>query len=82
MNYDFKGDREEIEFAHLFFLRGQEHLLDQIKRKVSSNSKSGGINQQFVPRIKSEKVVITQIPSPEVTQREELVLTLALTFWT
>jgi len=68
-----KGDREEIEFAHLFFLRGQEHLLDQIKRKVSSNSKSGGINQQFVPRIKSEKVVITQIPSPEVTQREELV---------
>ena len=73
----FQGDKDEIEFAHLFFLRGQDHLLDQIKRKVSAAPKSGsgiGINQQFVPRIKSEKVVITQLPNPEVVQREEMVV--------
>jgi len=68
-----KGDKDEIEFAHLFFLRGQEHLLDQIKRKVSTAPKSGGFGQQFVPRIKSEKVIIKQLPNPEVSQREELV---------
>jgi heat shock transcription factor 1 len=68
-----KGDKDEIEFAHLFFLRGQEHLLDQIKRKVSTAPKSGGLTQQFVPRIKSEKVIIKQLPTPEVSQREELV---------
>eukprot|EP00088_Acartia_fossae_P014690 TRINITY_DN17895_c0_g1_i13.p1 TRINITY_DN17895_c0_g1~~TRINITY_DN17895_c0_g1_i13.p1 ORF type:complete len:657 (-),score=138.39 TRINITY_DN17895_c0_g1_i13:388-2304(-) len=32
-----KSDRDEIEFAHPFFLRGQDHLLPEIKRKVSSN---------------------------------------------
>jgi len=68
-----KGDKDEIEFAHLFFLRGQEHLLDQIKRKVSTAPKSGGMGQQFMPRVKSEKVFITQLPNPEVGQREELV---------
>jgi len=30
-----KGDNDEIEFAHPLFQRGQEHLLEQIKRKVS-----------------------------------------------
>jgi len=68
-----KGDRDEIEFAHLYFLRGQEHLLDQIKRKVSSAPKSGGIPQQFMPSIKSEKIIITHQPAPEVGHREELV---------
>jgi len=68
-----KGDREEIEFAHVYFMRGQDHLLDQIKRKVSTAPKAGGISQQFMPSIKSEKVIITQLPTPEVGQREELV---------
>ena len=78
----YQGDRDEIEFAHLFFLRGQEHLLDQIKRKVSTAPKTGGIGQQFMPRIKSEKVIIQQLPTPEVGQREELVVTLVLKHWT
>ena len=73
-----QGDKDEIEFAHLFFLRGQEHLLDQIKRKVSTAPKSGGMGQHFMPRVKSEKVFITQLPNPEVGQREELVVTLVL----
>ena len=49
-----QGDREETEFSHTFFLRGQEHLLDQIKRKVNPAA-SKGVNN-FVPSIKSEKV--------------------------
>ena len=70
-----QSEKEEIEFAHMYFLRGQEHLLDQIKRKSSSNGKSQ--NQvvhnptQFVPcGIKQEPVIITKIDSPD---REELV---------
>jgi len=49
-----RGDREETEFSHTFFLRGQEHLLDQIKRKVNPAASKGVSN--FVPSIKSEKV--------------------------
>ncbi|XP_069757309.1 heat shock factor protein 4 [Narcine bancroftii] len=30
-----KPEREDTEFQHLYFLRGQEHLLEHIKRKVS-----------------------------------------------
>ena len=50
----FQGDREETEFSHTYFLRGQEHLLDQIKRKVNPAA-SKGVNN-FMPSIKSEKV--------------------------
>ena len=70
-----QSEKEEIEFAHMYFLRGQEHLLDQIKRKSSSNSKSQNqavSNQtQFIPcGVKQEPVIITKIDSPD---REELV---------
>lgn len=47
-----KGDKEDIEFAHPYFLRGQEHLLDQIKRKVSVGVRPA----PYMPNIKSEKV--------------------------
>jgi hypothetical protein len=47
-----QGDKEEIEFAHPYFLRGQEHLLDQIKRKVSMGTRPA----HFMPNIKSDKV--------------------------
>jgi len=50
-----QGEKDEIEFAHPYFIRGQDHLLDQIKRKVSVATRPG-INQQFIPSIKSEKV--------------------------
>lgn len=47
-----KSERhEEMEFAHPFFLRGQEHLLEQIKRKVSTAK-----GASFVPNMKSERV--------------------------
>ncbi len=44
--------QEEMEFAHPCFLRGMEHLLEKIKRKVASQAKSA----QFAPAMKSEKV--------------------------
>jgi len=64
---NLKNEKEEIEFAHVFFIRGQEHLLDQIKRKSSSNSKS---QTQIVPGIKKESVFITQIDNSD---KEEMV---------
>jgi len=49
-----KGENDESEFSHPYFMRGQEHLLDQIKRKVSTASqRPAGV---FLPSIKSEKV--------------------------
>ena len=53
-NIMFQGERDEIEFAHPFFLRGQEHLLEQIKRKVPVATR--GNNQGPHPNIKTEKV--------------------------
>ena len=54
-----KAEREEVEFAHPFFERGQEHLLEQIKRKVSLATR--GLNQ-IVP-VNTEKVseVFTEV---------------------
>lgn len=59
-----KGERDEIEFAHAYFLRGQEHLLPEIKRKVSSavvgkQVASGGLpHGSYLPNIKSDKVAL------------------------
>merc|ERR1711874_509634 len=64
---NLKNEKEEIEFAHVFFIRGQEHLLEQIKRKSASNSKS---QTQIVPGIKKESVFITQIDDSD---KEEMV---------
>jgi len=50
-----KGEKDETEFAHPYFMRGQEHLLDQIKRKVSVAAARPGPGV-FLPSIKSEKV--------------------------
>ena len=47
-----RGERDEVEFAHPYFERGQDHLLEQIKRKVSLNTRGGG---QLVP-VNTEKV--------------------------
>ena len=47
-----RGERDEVEFAHPYFERGQEHLLDQIKRKVSLNTRG---SNQIVP-VNTEKV--------------------------
>ena len=54
-----KAEREEVEFAHPYFERGQEHLLDQIKRKVSLATRGGN---QIVP-VNTEKVseVFTEV---------------------
>ena len=41
-----RGERDEVEFAHPYFERGQDHLLEQIKRKVSLSTRGGG---QLVP---------------------------------
>ena len=53
-----KAEREEVEFAHPYFERGQEHLLEQIKRKVSLATR----NTQIVP-VNTEKVseVFTEV---------------------
>lgn len=31
-----KPERDDTEFQHPFFIRGQEHLLENIKRKVTN----------------------------------------------
>ncbi len=47
-----KSERqEEMEFQHQFFLKGMKGLLENIKRKVSTNKSA-----QFLPSIKTEKV--------------------------
>ena len=57
----YQGEKDENEFAHPFFLRGQEHLLDQIKRKVSvAGARQTHPQPQFLPSIKSEKVMRIQ----------------------
>ena len=47
-----RGERDEVEFAHPYFERGQDHLLDQIKRKVSLQTRGA---HQIVP-VNTEKV--------------------------
>ena len=47
---------QEMEFSHNFFMKGQELLLGQIKRKVASNKAAAGPGPSFAPSIKTEKV--------------------------
>jgi len=57
MNVDaggLKGERDEVEFAHPHFIRGQEHLLEHIKRKLSVATRGSG--QQCLPSVENEKV--------------------------
>jgi hypothetical protein len=46
-----KSERDDIEFAHPHFIRGQDSLLELIKRRAPDNQQktntSGGINQSF-----------------------------------
>ena len=71
-NIHFQGDKDEVEFAHPYFLRGQEHLLDQIKRKVTiPNSRSGGLPTQYVPSIKNEKVTEVLSEVAVIKERQE-----------
>ncbi|XP_023327845.1 heat shock factor protein [Eurytemora carolleeae] len=49
-----KGEKEEMEFAHLYFLRGQEHLLSEIKRKVSIGHTKP---THILPTIRNDKVL-------------------------
>jgi len=51
-----KGERDEIEFAHAYFLRGQEHLLPEIKRKVAASMPGRAHTTINLPNIKSDKV--------------------------
>ena len=63
-----------MEFAHAYFLRGQEHLLGEIKRKVNlgGNGKStGAIDSKFVPSIKSEKVTEVLSEVGALKERQE-----------
>ena len=62
-----KGEREEVEFAHPYFERAQEHLLDQIKRKVSLAGRG-----QLVPAGQSDKAkeVLTEVSSLKGRQED------------
>ena len=68
-----QGEKEEVEFAHNYFMRGQEHLLGEIKRKVNlAGAKTGsGFNSQFVPSIKSEKVTEVLSEVGALKERQE-----------
>ena len=69
----WQGEKEEVEFAHNYFMRGQEHLLGEIKRKVNlAGAKAGsGFNSQFVPSIKSEKVTEVLSEVGALKERQE-----------
>merc|ERR1719154_452642 len=78
---NLKSDKEEIEFAHAFFLRGQEFLLDQIKRKSTTKSQNNTNNAHHhqtqslsssptSTTVKQEPVIITKVDTPD---KEELV---------
>ena len=47
---------QEMEFSHKYFIRGQEVLLTQIKRKVATNKAVAANVPALVPTIKNEKV--------------------------
>jgi len=63
-----KGENDETEFAHTFFIRGQEHLLDQIKRKVATK---GGPTAQFVPSIRTDRVNDVLVEVGALRERQE-----------
>ena len=73
-----KSERDqEMEFAHPYFLRGQEILLGQIKRKVAnskmlSNQTASLSVNQFTPSIKTEKVteVLNEVSSLREKQED------------
>ncbi|XP_072403893.1 heat shock factor protein 4 isoform X5 [Chiloscyllium punctatum] len=47
-----KPERDDTEFQHLYFLRGQEHLLEHIKRKVSvMKSEETKVRQEDVSKL-------------------------------
>ncbi|XP_067905742.1 heat shock factor protein 4 isoform X3 [Heterodontus francisci] len=47
-----KPERDDTEFQHLYFLRGQEHLLEHIKRKVSVvKSEESKMRQEDVSKL-------------------------------
>ncbi|XP_078400220.1 heat shock factor protein 4 isoform X1 [Cetorhinus maximus] len=47
-----KPERDDTEFQHLYFLRGQEHLLEHIKRKVSVvKSEETKVRQEDVSKL-------------------------------
>ena len=65
--------RDQIEFAHSFFLRGQEGLLDKIKRKSSSGGKAaggGGTIKQEQP------IIITKVDPRPTTSTTKFIFIL------
>jgi len=63
---NLKSEKEEIEFAHTFFIRGQEQWLEQIKRKSSSSSNKSQVPSSFVScGVKKENVFITKLENPD-----------------
>jgi len=67
-----KGEKEEIEFAHSFFIQGQEHLLEHIKRKVTSAGKSSaGVKHEFLPSLSSDKVTEVLIEVGQLKDKQE-----------
>jgi len=59
---DLKGEKEEMEFAHSFFIQGQEHLLHQIKRKVTTSVRSSpDFKQDFLPSSEKVNEVLTEM---------------------
>jgi len=65
-----KGEKEEMEFAHSFFIQGQEHLLHQIKRKVTTSVRSSpDFKQDFLPSSEKVNEVLTEMN--QIRDRQE-----------
>ncbi|XP_018311560.1 heat shock factor protein isoform X2 [Mycetomoellerius zeteki] len=46
-----KCDKDEIEFAHQYFCKGYPHLVDNIKRKVTSNKNQDLLHSSLKPEV-------------------------------
>ncbi|XP_018027828.1 uncharacterized protein LOC108683062 isoform X2 [Hyalella azteca] len=63
-------DRDEMEFAHPYFVRGEEHNLELIKRKMSTRMPGGGAMAMEDPRLTD---VMTEVVA--LRQKQESVMT-------
>jgi len=65
---NLKLDKDDMEFAHQFFVKGQEHLLDYIKRKVPSAKSGGGLGGDEAVKIEDVSSVLSQVNSVKSRQ--------------
>jgi len=67
-----KSEEESLEFAHQFFLRGQEGLLDNIKRKVKMKIKSDPYSLSDMEKVNNVLSEVEQIKERQESIEERI----------